>query len=559
MLRSHHSTFLIKLQGVFFKYIPCLNPPIIKLIEIMQYSIILRKVRKGILTMGNSVSRSFTEYFIQHRWALDVFSPYPYEPTKLESKENSVYLSFADANINPFSSCPKPQNELYNKIRLVLTTPLRVSYIALSVLYISRIGVLFHGGMFAISLLRFSIARVNTAEIEEKVKQHGFALVQDLFFATFGALTVKLIAESIFNLTYIAGVSPKMGRAPLPQGWRLLASTLFSTSALVGSAALLILTQTPYGAAQFHARPEERCGLYLSFLLRNQLGIVDQKGGLLPFSKKDVFLDEKQKHFNNKFLALLEMTCNAELELIELVAEANRNLERDKILFEHPFNPKKVVSQIDQHLNVAPTGDTHSLTEAQPLVGIRSEILIIGKKIDVLLDLITSVKEFSFNFSWIGQIGLALGNREVKNLTIKREASMLTPESYQTYFRAASQTLPREGSETVNLKDLKVFANPKFSSRPQESKTFDCLHYDLYTHISQNKDEISLEAFGEIVGLTSTSKYSDFKRSHKKYALALHPDKQKETQKKKLAEALFKIYGEFHKSWEKRYFKKGNS
>lgn len=108
----------------------------------------------------NSIKiQSFTEIVIHHRWALDCSTPFPYKATKLESRDNSAYASFINAKVNVFSSPLKSPGLMGQKTHLVLTTPLRVTYLVLTMPHISRIGVLYHSAMLGISLLNYSFRK----------------------------------------------------------------------------------------------------------------------------------------------------------------------------------------------------------------------------------------------------------------------------------------------------------------------------------------------------------------------------------------------------------------
>lgn len=511
--------------------------------------------------MNSTKAQSFTEMAIHHRWALDCFTPYPYKATKLESRDNSAYESFINARVNVFSSPLKSPNLLGQKTHLVLTTPLRVAYVALTVLYISRIGVLYHSGMLGISLLNFSFRKSD--DRLETVKQHWYALIQDVFYACLGGLCVKFIAEGVLNLTHILGISPKMDRPPAPTGWLLVSSSLFSLTGIIAGSACLILTQTPRGASKFHAREEERCGLYFSFTLRNQLGIVNQQGGLLPFSGNDQFAHKEGNayRFNHKFIHIIEMIVNAEDDLIRLVAIANRYLGDNQIPFKHPFNAFEVLNHINgvNPLASFPSEST-GMIALTPLDRIKKDLLAIGRRIDTLLELYVTLQDLSVNYSWIGKIVLACGRMSVQDVEIKKKKTFLSYDQYDSFYKSHflssdfESSLPRDAREPIKI-DPKLNEHLEDMLDYDADNPFESLKYHIFQAISEGKTEITVEEFGRFLGLDSDSSYNAFRKAFRKTSTALHPDKHsgKGEEEVKQATILFNMLMEFYERWGKKY------
>lgn len=228
-----------------------------------------------------------------------------------------------------------------------------------------------------------------------------------------------------------------MGRPPSPKGWLLISSSLFSLTGIIAGSAFLILTQPPYGASKFHAREEERCGLYFSFALRNQLGIVNQQERLLPFSGNDQFayIEEKYYRFNHKFIHIIEMIVNAEDDLIRLVAMANRHLCNNQIPFKHLFNTFEVLNHINRESPLASfPSESTGMAALTPLGRIKKELLAIGRRIDTLLELHVTLQDLSVNYSWIDKIVLAFGRMSIEDIKFEKKKTFLSYRQYKSFY-----------------------------------------------------------------------------------------------------------------------------
>ena len=89
--------------------------------------------------MNNVRIQSFTEKALLNRWVLNVFSPMDHEPMPLKSIDASVFKSVFHAQTNPFNNRGKNRTIFFKGAHLLVTTPIRVAFIGLTVGVVEKI------------------------------------------------------------------------------------------------------------------------------------------------------------------------------------------------------------------------------------------------------------------------------------------------------------------------------------------------------------------------------------------------------------------------------------
>lgn len=489
--------------------------------------------------MGARV-QSFTEKALLNRWALDFFCPTTFQPIRLQSINNSVSDSFFQAKIDPFSS-PEKQRGTFSTVRFGITTTLRVAYVGLTVLSISWLGAFYNGLMTGVSLGKYAFTTQNRDENFETFSKYGHAFLRDLFCAVIGSTFLLVTFGALLQTRESFSRSEK------------IQYSLFATIAATAEVAFLILLQTPYGAAQCLTRTEERCGMYLSFSLRNKLGIVGEDGGLLPFSKGDQFYKDTGKNYQSTdhFTHLIEMIVLAEFKLVELVSKVNENVSNaQKIPFSYPFNGAQIAKRI--HEISSPSSSQNSLAVQSPLPDFERQLLAMGQKIDILFNLYVTVQDLSINYSWAGEFLRTLCQMSTKRIPIKKPSSLFKDADYGELFRVFSTSGVANDLSDQDYIYWGTGAIQGISSRTKcpQNNTYLELKHNIGILKYLNPEKISYIEICNVLGINKDISWQVYKSLQRKYLLATHPDKHRG--KEQEAEAYFKVIKEAFDKWESK-------
>lgn len=497
--------------------------------------------------MDSTRVQSFTEKALLNRWALNFFSPMTQDPVPLESISGSVFESVIHTKTNPFNNREKNQTFFFKGTHLLVTTPIRVAYVGLTALYVSRLGALYNGVMVGISCVKYRVSSKTNDQTAELIKKYAAACFQDLFCSILGAFCAKIIFESAVHLTYLAGLTPSLGSSLIPTSRSgLIKATLRPFFAIALGIAPFIFIQTPLMASQCLAREEERCGMYISFTLRNKLGIVNQEGGLLQFSSKDCFTHKVNGtlYYNDNLTKLEEVLSGAEGELIRLAADVNRLLTT-KLPFTYPLQAGQIASHARAELSKAQPQyleqSGNELVVSSPLQKLEESVVLIGRKIDILLNLYVRVQDLSVNYSLPTMILLRLFGLEVKPVKTQKPKSLLDEQEYQNLFTAytSSEALACPPDKMINWKDEILLATP-LGEPPSEENLYETFKYSVKQLKIDHPDQVSYNAIAKLLGLEKGMEYFQFRKIEKKYMIALHPDKQP-LEEQPLTQVLFRI------------------
>ncbi len=503
---------------------------------------------------------SFTEYALLNRWALDCFSPSDFQKKRIEAVGNSVFQTLLQSKTNPYSNSEN-SSYLYRASKYLIHVPFKAAYVALVTFTFSRVGVVLNAAFTTLSYLRF---RYNpNDENWEKTKNYAYAFFADLTCATLGALFTKVVVESAFYTLHFARIGTWMGTSKLPITTSALYGAGTLTTALLGIACLSAI-QSPSIAPQFFARPQDRVGMYLSLILRQKLGLVNQKGGLLPFSKDDrLDYTERNRAFSfhgANFKNLCEFIQNAEWELLDKIKQCNQILPSDKqIPFQYPFDGESIACSLE-----TPKHGSSSLGLASQEDIAINDLRNLGRKIKLLKDIFLTAQKLTLEDSIPMMILKAFIKVQPTTIKFDDTPSFINQAAYREYFGLGYRS--HQSSEIPDFKEPpldqsarleKAFAwgtyqldpiNPTSKSRPATGLV-DQFSYDASVNKWKFSQKETIPPFTTLFSLTPNSSYSEYKSVKRKYWIAIHPDRNKHPK----ADELFKCLSEIFEILDMRY------
>jgi hypothetical protein len=493
--------------------------------------------------------RSFTEYALLNRWALDCLSPSDFQKRRVASTGQSALQILKDVKINPYSNL-KNSSFLYYANKFFISTPLKIAYIAGVTLTLSRLGVVMNGFFTVYSYCKYKItASGNTFEVWKKTdeawkktKGYAFAFFADLSSAVVGAFLTKVVVESAFWTLHFCQIGSWMGgtsRLSLTT-----ASCLIISIALVAlGCAGLISLQSPSVAPQFYVMPQDRVGMYLSLSLRKGLGIVSEKGDHLPFSEEDQLkyteTRENEKNyyqFNGaNYSTLKRLIIDAEWELLETVQECQKYFP-DKISCQYPFKGEVVARILEDQLKTSSAKSSKAelslATDTSPIYRLSAQLRSLAKKIEVLNEIFTTSQKLTVNDSIPVWIMKALARISSPDIEFETTPSFIPRREYENYYNRQSCSPGGNSSSVQNpLEEIEwdtfdiPLINPEFK-RP-ESEIVDKFRYDIGVtkwKIQEKKKVMPLKGF---FGLSKDASYRDYTQERRRYCLQIHPDKNK--------------------------------
>ena len=176
----------------------------------------------------------------------------------------------------------------------------RILALSLIGVFIAPAGMIWH----ILAITYYALRSVNDASQWKKVEIHASSFFNDLKIA----LCIGLPWYQIYQRNFGAGNG----------------SRLFYILALL----TILAAASPAKGAILFASKQERVPLYKSILLRNDLGIVAQNGGLLPYN-----IEKDQEDFENKKGALFEIHKQAAQFLLLRINEIQSQLPDNYSLF----------------------------------------------------------------------------------------------------------------------------------------------------------------------------------------------------------------------------------
>jgi hypothetical protein len=339
---------------------------------------------------------------------------------------------------------------------------------------------------------------------------------------------------------------------------------IISVAAAVLGCAGLIALQSPSVAPQFFAMPQDRVGMYLSMILRKGLGIVSEKGGLLPFSAKDQLeYNEDSSHYSFQgvnYETLTTLIFNAEWELLETVQKCKQYLP---IPCQYPFNGEAVARMIEGKSKTvfSKSSGNNVMIEAgtSSLYLLSAQLKDLAKKIKILKEIFKTSQELTVNDSVpVGLIKAVLKIRS-SEIQFNEPRSFISENKYKNYYNLKSSgdnSPPRSQSSDQNaLQEIKweTFNIQMIDPSVDRPKTgiVESFRYDIGVskwNTANKKPVMSLRAF---FGLKEDCSYSDYKKQRRRYWLKIHPDKNSSHDAAELFKGLREIVEELDREYNK--------
>lgn len=491
---------------------------------------------------------SFTEYALLNRWTLDLLSPADFQKKKIATVGSSLLETLSKSKENPYSNSEN-SSYLYHASKYFILVPFKTAYIALVTLTLSRVGVVVNAAFTALSYLRFQ--HNPTDENWEKTKDFAYAFFADLTCAAVGAFLTKAVVESTFYTLHFARIGAWMGTCKLPLSTSVFQGALTLAVALLGTACLSSM-QNPYIAPQFFARPQDRVGMYLSLILRQKLGLMDQNGALLPFSKDDqikydVTSDSKGTRtftlYGTSSKLLDGFIWDAEWELLDKIKEYNQIAHKErKISFQYPFDGETIARSLETARSASSTVGLATREDT-----IINDIRNLGRKIELLREINIQAKKLTLETSIpVAFIKGLLGDRSGSSIKVTLPTCFISEKAYREYFNATAQPGSQEShrfndvpttGETPLQKSLRLERefnwdsyqslgpiDPSSVARP-DSPLPEQISYDIRANIWKYRNRKAVTSFKDLFTLTSDSSYTEYKAVKRKYWTAAHPDK----------------------------------
>jgi hypothetical protein len=517
-------------------------------------------------TMSNRVV-SFTEYALLNRWALDCLSPSDFQKRRIASTGESVLEILKDAKVNPYSNL-KNSSCLYYASKFFITTPLKIAYIAVVTFTLSRLGIVMNGFFTVYSYCRYKItAYQKTNEVWEKTKGYAFAFFADLSSAAVGAFLTKIVVESTFYTLHFCRIGSWMGVCELSVNMTAPYLIISVAAAVLGCAGLIAL-QSPSVAPQFFAMPQDRVGMYLSMILRKGLGIVSEKGGLLPFSANDQLQYSKDSSYYRfegaNYDTLITLIFNAEWEVLETVQKCNQYLP-NKIPYQYPFNGEAVAHMIEGKsetlFSKSPGNNVMIEAGTASLYLLSAQLKGLAKKIKVLKEIFKTSQKLTVNDSipvWLIKAALRVRWSAIQ---FNESSSFINERAYKDYYKLkpgvpgnnsppGPQSSAQKASQKIKWETYNITAiEPNSASRP--TGIVDKFRYDIGVskwNIEKDRSVMPLRAFFD---LEEGCSYSDYKKQRHVYWLKIHPDKNSSQDAAELFKGLSEIVEELEREYNK--------
>lgn len=526
--------------------------------------------------------RFFTEQVLLNNTILDWICPPNCEKNKISQVGESILETLVASKNDPFS------NNLKGKYHL-LTKPIkavaRVAFIGLVLLTVSPLGTVYYGTLTLKNLSEYTFNKIkglnsenpSQAACAERIKAYGKAFFSDLSCFTVGLAAGSVVAvfgssAVMYTKGLILGIPVGVGANATTT---LLGKVCMVAFAIFGTCIgvdFLGAFSPSRDLARLLANQELRTPLYLSLEMRNQLGLVSQDGKFLKFSKADkIEFNTTGFHPNVSFQfkghakeTLQNLICNAELDFLDYVIEANQWMKKNKmapIPFAHPFNGKTIVKQLKAALK---TIDKGSSAKSEHMV-------LYNPKHKELSNLIANLEKMTYKIQTFRsffhtslllavqdplflELLSYLGNQH-RTVTITELASYVNPSYYQNYFNngissgAGSHSSSRAGQRsnggrnTAQEKTLHEFyqqieLTPN-STQSNVNTPYNLFKSQLLEQVSALQNNKPVKKFHELLGLNSEYTHDEKKKALRALALELHPDRQNNSEE---ANKLFQYF-----------------
>lgn len=473
-----------------------------------------------------------TEKILLNRWVLAWICPSNCEMQAVKSVQNSVLQSFLEMRERPYSNPSK------NSYWHWAFKPVRAVARAVTVLgttcFLSPVGALCYGSITTVKLISYVFNRVmygndvpRDAEWN-RIKEYAKAFFTDLSCFLLGAL--------VGTTVWMFGQAIVMAETPID----MFVSILLLSSQFYLCGGFTYEEMIP----QWLGWEKERAGMYLSLYLRNHFGLGDSQGNLLPFGSEDQVCTlgrELRINWSANGTKLTECMIYAEIDLIEILGKANKYLGSEgkgSIQFDWPF-PQKKRQEVLQRLEnvVSRSNDLAQNAEGRELI---SRLRFLSEKVEHLQKLVHQGAELSVNPSLLAQV--------FKAPTYSITIPSLPLEEAKMFFAgiASSRSFDLPLNEVL---ESSILAFNSTHNAPNE------LYNKFVQKIRENQQRLTreepIEPVETFLGLDEGCSVAEYHSAHRKYSLAIYPDKQTPDLREEATE-LFKILGALKERFDKK-------
>jgi hypothetical protein len=490
--------------------------------------------------MSDTRVNSLTERALLNSTVLDWINPSNCEKLRIQSVGDSALETLVESRRNPYT------NELKNNNWHWGTKPVkcvaRVLYTALVTCTLAPLGTVGYGTITLVSLgqYRWAVYKGENGAAEwEKTKQYAKAFFTDFTSTVLGAVCTGMLAgsfvylltpsmmASLFAESIANGVCSVLGGAGMVAGVFYIFGGFYHESAI----------------PQFIAYEDERVGMYLALSLRNNLGLVNENGGLLKFSSKDKLEYTRiQAGYNqtsyrfqgavNEQLSLLAM--NAEMELLDKVREANHYLTsngKKGLAFAYPFKGDVVAAHLEKTFpeSKKPTEESASAIVAfdrgiPRFDRLIKELKTLEYKVKTLRVLHRSSKQLTLEDSFWLSFVKGMARTSSPTITIPAMKSYISEVYYRQTFEEPI-TVAATNEMGKALTGLSLPGIDEAQPLPQGATAYEVFKHRVCISKGCVEDGQTAKPALWLLGLNDDCTFDEYKKAMRACNLAVHPDK----------------------------------
>lgn len=508
---------------------------------------------------------AWTERALLNSTVLDWICPPNCEKNKINQVGNSAIEALQNSTKDLFSN--RVKEDMWHWGTKPIKAMARVAYTAIVSITVSPLGAVFNGVMTVGHLVHYSF---KTYEESDPSQQEKWDKISQYFHAFVSDFSCFLVGgTAIFAMAAFGTVLSMTGSAIL-SGTAVvgLASTLagkimyfvFSGAICAGSAHFLGAYYPSYYLARLLGDSENRTGMYLALEMRNQFGLVDQDGNLLRFSAADKLEYETQRERSDEttynfegdvFENLIELVIEAELDLVNLIRQANQWLEENHhstIPFAHPFDGVEIAKILQKILDE--DSDQHHAFESSLAAQSEEEedsinvhelianLKMMDHKVNVFREFLPSSQEMAMKGSLVSELLQALGQTTTVN--IDRPAVYTSQEFYKECFELPYVHATKD--EQFNLNSVYEQCNIEPSNAPIDDSISPAQKFPHLLALGKWKLSVKEKPSSpyKLLGLKKNVSATQLKQTFRNFDFALHPDKNGSTEE---ANEIYKAYG----------------
>ncbi len=455
---------------------------------------------------------SFTEAALLNRVVLDWLSPPNCEKVKIRQETDSIVSALAHPRILE----GKVDNSYLHWGTKVIRYFARFVYTSLVTTIVSPLGVLWYGACITrhLSCFVFAAFTKNSSLADsswEKCNRYAEA-----FFSDFKSFALGGLLPCITVISLLKGFPPggPIWDTTELNGIRLVLEVLGIISHLTSFFTYTIYYQF-YLIANNHAQPfaemimpkNLQVEMSLALELRNQLGLVDENGGLLHFSKMEKLSWEALER-NVVFKQLKRCCYHAEISLVEVVRQANAWLQKkgkEELTCQYPFNGNDIAQLIKEVVGEDDQGDLYA-----------DELI---QKLEYLQQKIMTLRGLHQKAAYIAGWVLPEDINYVTSISMIYEKVFTGEISEQDAKKIMDYDPLTAFYNQINLKAI----NPEQTSC-RSDRIYDRLKYELQVNKWKLAQREQAKDQFELIGLTFECTFEEYTAAKKKYQQVLHPD-----------------------------------